>query len=443
MVADTQIRYAKAPDGVNIAYMVSGTGPIDVVIVPGFISHLEALVEYPPIARALQRFRSICRTITFDKRGTGLSDRPAELPDLDQRMLDLEAVMDATGCQRAALMGISEGAAMAIVFAATHPERVSSLALYGAYAMPIRTEDHPLGVPPEQLAASADFLESRWGTGAGLSAWAPSLANDPEARHWWGRLQRQSASPAAARELLTSYNLIDARPALPLVQAPTLVVHRTGDRMIDVSLGREIADGIPGARFLEFPGEDHLLWAGNADEIIDAIAEFQTGAVPESEPDRVLATVLFADIVRSTEQVSALGDGRWRDVLDAYDQIVEQTVTRHGGRIVKHTGDGSLAVFSGPTRAIKCAQAITGSQSEMPVLVRAGLHSGEVVMRGEDVSGVAVHLAERVSAEAEPGEVLVSRTLVDLTAGSGLQFDDRGNRVLRGFDGTWRLFAVA
>lgn len=435
--------YAKTEDGVHIAYQVFGDGPVDLVMVPGFISHLEQAWESPAFAHLHRRLGSFARVITFDKRGTGLSDRTGSLPDLDQRMLDVLAVMDDAGSDRAALLGISEGGSMAIVFAATHPERTRALVLYGAYAKLTCGPDHPIGMTPEEVEDLGAYLEPRWGTGVGLAAWAPSLGEDEEARQWWARLQRLSASPGAARQLITSYNNIDARPALPLVQAPTLVLHRTEDRMIPVEHGREIAEAIDGARLVEFPGHDHLLATTNCDLIVDEIAEFLTGAAPAHEPDRVLATVLFTDIVGSTERAGEVGDRRWRDVLDAHDRLVERQVHRHAGRVVKSTGDGVLAVFDGPTRAVRAARAITDGSGGVGVEVRAGLHTGEIVERADDVAGIAVHVASRVSAAAGAGEVLVSRTLVDLVAGSGVEFDDRGEHELKGVAGTWRLFAVA
>ncbi len=435
-------KYAKTEDGVHIAYQVFGDGPMDLVVVPGFISHLEQYWESPFVARLFRRLGSIARVITFDKRGTGLSDRTATLPDVDRRMLDVLAVMDDAGSDRAALLGISEGGSMAIVFAATHPERAQALALYGAYAKLTSGPDHPIGVTVEELEAMGEYVEARWGTGVGWTTWAPSLADDDEGRRWWARLQRLSASPGSARQLITSYSYIDARPALPLVQAPTLVVHRTDDRMIPVELGREIADAIEGARMVEFPGADHLLPASNGDLVVDEIAEFLTGAAPAREPDRVLATVLFTDIVESTSRVSQIGDRRWREVLDRHDRLVDGYVHRHGGRVVKNTGDGILAVFDGPTRAVRCAQALAEGSTGLGIEIRAGLHTGEIVERGDDVAGIAVHVAQRVSAAAGAGEVLVSRTLVDLVAGSDLGFVDRGERELKGVDGSWRLFSV-
>lgn len=438
-----ETRYAKAADGVHVAYQVFGEGPIDLVIVPGFISHLEVLWENPAFARINRRIGTIGRVITFDKRGTGLSDRTDRLPDIDQRMLDLQAVIDEVGAERPSIVGISEGGAMAIVYAATFPERVRSLVLYGSFALPVMTDDHPIGAPPEAFHAMGSYLEPKWGTGVGLSAWAPSLRDDLPTREWWARMQRMSASPGAAVQLMTSYNLVDVRAALPLVSAPTLVVHRSGDRMIPIELGRELADGIPGARLVEFSGEDHLLATTNVDEILDVMAEFLTGTTSRLEPERRLATVLFTDIVESTEHVARAGDAAWRSVLDSHDELVETLVRRHGGKVVKQTGDGALALFDGPTRAIRCAQQITEEGDRIGAGIRAGLHTGEIVDREDDVAGIAVHLASRVSALAAAGEVLVSRTLVDLVTGSGLSFEDRGEHHLKGIEGTWRLFALS
>jgi class 3 adenylate cyclase len=437
-----EVHYARCEDGVHIAYQVFGDGPIDLVMVHGFVSHLEQFWESPRFSRLYRQLGSLARVITFDKRGTGLSDRTAQLPDIDRRMLDLCAVIEAVGSERPSIFGISEAGAMSILYAATYPERVRSLVLYGSFAMPVKTEGHPVGVTAEQLRESAEYLAPRWGTGVGLQAFAPSLAHDDEVREWWARFQRLSASPGAAIDLMTSYNLVDVRPALPLVRAPTLVLHRTDDRIVDVRLGREIAEGIADARMIEYPGADHLTATSNFDDIVDDIADFLTGSAPDLEPDRRLATVLFTDIVSSTEQLGDVGDATWRDVLDRHDEFVESAVQRHGGRCIKHTGDGALALFDGPSRAVRCAQSITAEDAGAGVAVRAGLHTGEIVERGDDVSGMAVHLAQRVSSEAAGGEVLVSRTVVDLVTGSGLQFADRGEYKLKGIDDSWHLFAA-
>lgn len=437
-----ETEYAVTDDGVHIAYQVFGDGDADLVVIPGFVSNVEYAWEFPPFADLLHRFGSFARVVTLDKRGTGLSDRTADLPDVDRRMLDVLAVMDAAESRSATLLGVSEGGAMALTFAATHPERTQALAILGSYALLVQRSDHPLGLEPEVLETFGDQCEERWGTGVGLSGWAPSLAHDEAARARFGRFQRVGASPLAARELITSLNIIDARPALPLISVPTVVLHRIDDLMVPVELGREVAEGIAGARFVELEGADHMFGTGDNDQLVAELSELVTGAASPGQPDRVLATVLFTDIVDSTKLASAAGDASWRSTLDAHDRFVERNVDRHGGRVVKNTGDGALAVFDGPTRAVRCAAAITSGSDEVGVAVRAGLHTGEVVRRGDDLSGIAVHLAARVAAEAGGGEVLVSRTLVDLVVGSGLAFDDRGERALKGVDGLWRLFAL-
>ena len=435
-------RYAKAADGVHIAYQVFGSGDLDLVLVPGFISHLDVMWENPRIAGMYRRLGSIARVVAFDKRGTGASDATDQVPDLDQRMLDVKAVVDAVGLEQPALFGISEGGAMAMVYAATFPERVRALALFGAFADIFASDDHPIGVSRDDHERLAQYMERRWGTGAGLELWAPSIGNDPAEREWWARLQRLSASPRAVAQLLASQNLVDARGALPLISAPTLVTHRTGDRLVPVALAHELADGIPDATLVEFPGEDHLPWTSNVDDVVDEIARFLCGSAPDTEPDRRLATVLFTDIVQSTERLREVGDAAWKTALDAHDRLVRTIVRDHRGRVVQFTGDGSLAVFDGPTRAVKCAHALTKAGQQFGGGIRAGLHTGEITERGPDVSGIAVHLAARVAGHAGAGEVLVSRTVVDLVAGSGLAFQDRGEHELKGVEHPWRLFRL-
>ena len=346
--------YAKADDGVHIAYQVFGEGPHDLVVVPGFISHLELAWEDEGMARALHRLGSFSRVIMFDKRGTGMSDRPERLPDLDRRMLDIEAVMDASGSECATLFAVSEGGPMAILFAAAHPERARALVLVHTYARITSCPDYPIGMPVEQLDASVRYLEPHWGTGVGLGGWAPSLTGDARAREAFARMQRLASSPGAAMALLSSYMDIDVRPALPLVHAPTLVLHRDRDRMVPVAHGRFLAAHIDGARFVELPGTDHFWWTEGSGELLDEVQEFLTGVRPVAEPDRVLATVLFTDIVDSTRQAAELGDTRWTDLLNRHDAMAERQVALHGGRIVKTTGDGILATFDGPGRSVRC-----------------------------------------------------------------------------------------
>lgn len=435
-------RYAETADGAHIAYQVWGGGDLDLVWVPGFISHLEFQWEVPGWAELARRLGGFARVIAFDKRGTGLSDRSTSVPDLDQRMLDLFAVLDAAACEQAAVLGTSEGGAMAALFSTAHPERVSSLALYGSYANPVAGPDHDVGRSPADQAEFLDALLSAWGEGSGFEYFAPSIVDVPGARETWAKMQRLSASPGAAEQLLRTYNLIDVRPALGLVQAPTLVLHRRGDRVVSVDHGRELADGIPGSRLVELAGDDHLPSIDH-EQIADHLEEFFTGEVAAAEPERRLATVLFTDIVRSTEQLRDVGDARWTEVLDAHDRSATRQVTRFGGRLVKGTGDGTLAVFDGPTRAIKAARAAQVDAAELGINVRAGLHTGEIIERADgDVAGIAVHIAARVAGEADADEVLVSRTTTDLVAGSSLRFEDRGTHTLKGIEGERQLFAV-
>lgn len=443
MSEEPTTRYAKAADGAHIAYQVWGEGPLDIVWVPGFISHVEFQWEVPGWAGLARRLGSFARVITFDKRGTGLSDKSQCISDLDQRMLDLRAVLDAAGSERVAVFGISEGGSLAVLFAATHPERANSLALYGSYAKPLAGPDHPIGRTPEQQAEFLDHVLTGWGEGSALEIFAPSVADIPAAQDMWAKMQRLAASPGAVRELLGTYNLIDVRPALPLLRLPTLVLHRIDDRVISVQLGRELGAGIPGARYVELDGADHLP-TSDFDQLADHLEDFFTGGVASGEPERRLATVLFTDIVGSTERLHQVGDARWNDLLDAHDRATALEVERFGGRVVKGTGDGLLAVFDGPTRAIKAAQAATSAAQVLGLNVRAGLHTGEIIERADgDLAGIAVHMAARVADKANTDEILVSRTTTDLVAGSTLGFEDRGDYTLKGIDGTQQLFAVA
>jgi pimeloyl-ACP methyl ester carboxylesterase len=441
-VADVpETRYAKSGD-VHIAYATSGEGPLDLVFVPGFVSHLEYALEEPSVARFMRRLGSFTRVVAFDKRGTGLSDRSAVLPTMDERMDDIRAVMDAASSTQAALFGVSEGGPLTLLFAATYPDRAKAIVLYGSHARFLAAPDYPWGVKPEQLRSMAEHIEPRWGTGVGLGAWAPSMAGDRRFRDWWARFQRLSASPSAAVAQIASYAEIDVRDILPLVTVPALIIHRTGDRMINVEAGRYLADRLPNARFVELPGDDHFFWTGDQDTVLEEIEEFLTGARSAPEPDRVLASVLFTDIVGSTEQAASLGDRTWRGLLDAHDTLVRRQLERFRGREVHTTGDGFLATFDGPARGIRCAQTIVDGVRSLGLEVRAGLHAGECELRGQDVGGLAVHIAARVGALAGPGEVLVSSTVKDLVAGSGIEFLDRGEHALRGVPGTWRLFTA-
>jgi pimeloyl-ACP methyl ester carboxylesterase len=430
-------QYAKSGD-VHIAYQAFGEGPINLVLVPGFVSNVEHYWDEPDLARFLNRLGSYARVVTFDKRGTGMSDRVAELPGLDQRMDDLRAVMDAAGMEQAALLGISEGAPLCVLFAATYPDRCRALALYGSFSR------FSYWFPTEEaLAAFFGYVEQAWGTGGSVQRFAPSRANDATFQRWWGRNERLGASPAAVTALMRMNSQIDISGILSAVRVPTLVIHRTGDKTVSVEGGREMAAHIPGARLVEIPGVDHIFYVGeNADEIFDAIEEFLTGSRAPVPFDRVLATVLFTDIVGSTERAAALGDQRWRDILDKHNATIRRNLVRFRGREVKVTGDGFLATFDGPARGVRCACAIAEEIKTLGIEVRAGLHTGECETIGDDVGGIAVHIGARVAALAGASEVLVSSTVKDLVAGSGLRFGESGVHTLKGIPGEWRIFVA-
>jgi pimeloyl-ACP methyl ester carboxylesterase len=428
-------RYAKSGD-VHVAYQVFGEGAVNLVIAPPFVSNIEVYWEAPALASWLQRLASFARVAIFDKRGTGLSDRVAELPGLDQRMDDLRAVMDAAGMAQAALLGISEGGPLVAMFAATYPQRCSALVLYGGFAR------FTSWLPTEEaLAAFLGYIDQAWGSGGSVSFLAPSLANDPAAQQWQGRFERLGASPSAASALMRMNSQIDISDIVSTIRVPTLVIHRKDDVTINVEGGRYLAEHIPGARYIELPGKDHLPWFGdNAMEIADAIQEFLTGSRAPVAIDRVLATVLFTDIVGSTEKAATLGDHRWREVLENHHAAIRRNLTRFRGREIKTTGDGILATFDGPARGVRCA--IADEIKPLGIEVRAGLHTGECETMGDDVGGIAVHIGARVASLAGPSEVLVSSTVKDLVAGSGLRFGDRGGQTLKGVPGQWHIYAV-
>jgi len=440
---EPETRYAKSED-LHIAYQVVGQGPSDLVLVPPFVSHVEHYWEEPLVTRFLTRLASFSRLILFDKRGTGLSDRvpPDRLPTLEQRMDDVRAVMDAAGSERAALFGPSEGGPMSALFAATYPERTTALILYGTFASTIRDASYPWPMDPAERQRMIEAIPQQWGRGTYADLLAPSLTGDERFRRWWARLERLGASPGAAMALRRMNGQIDIRETLPVIRVPTLVLHRTGDLDTSIEEGRYLAAHIPGAKFVDLPGADHLPWAGDQDAILDEVEEFLTGVRPVAEPDRVLATVVFTDIVGSTEHAAELGDRRWRDVLVSHHGIVRRELDRFRGREVKTVGDGFLATFDGPARAVRCACAIRDGVGSIGVSIRAGLHTGECEFVENDVGGIAVHIGARVAAKAQPNEVLVSSTVKDLVVGSGIEFQDRGIHQLRGVPGEWRLYAV-
>ena len=428
--------YAKSGE-VRIAYQVFGQGAFDLVYVPGFISNIDLFWDHPVMAHFLARLGAFCRVIIFDKRGTGLSDRTGSVPTLEERMDDVRAVMDAAGSERAAVFGVSEGGAMSMLFAATYPERTQALVLCGTYA-----HFHSYVLPPEAFEAFLERVETSWGTGASLAAFAPSKVSDQAFRQWWARFERMSASPSAVLALMRLNSGIDVRHVLPSIRTPTLVLHRVGDSRVSVEGGRHLAANIPGAKLVELPGNDHLLWAGDVDRIADEMEVFLTGSRADIEPDRILATVMFTDIVNSTKRALKLGDRRWRELLDQHDRLLRQEIARFRGREVKTLGDGFLATFDGPARAVRCGTSIVDAARSLDLDVRGGVHTGEIEVKGDDIGGIAVHIAARVAGLAESNQILVSSTVRDLVAGSNLQFADRGPHALKGLDEPVRLFSV-
>ena len=430
---------------VSIAYQVIGNGPLDLVMVPGFISHVECAWEDPSYSRFLSQLSAFSRLILFDKRGTGLSDRIGGIPTLEERMDDVRAVMDAADSQQAALFGVSEGGPMSILFAATYPDRASALVLYSSIAKGAWAPDYPWGrdLKSEKAKAWLEGWRKEWGGPYGIESRAPSMAKDEAFRQWFAKYMRLSASPSAVIKVFEMNQAIDVRDILPAVRVPTLVLHRTDDRVISVEEGRYVAEHIPKAEIVELSGNDHLWWVGDSDAIINEVQKFLTGEQPSPiEVDRVLATVLFTDIVDSTRRTAETGDGRWKDVLASHNAIVRSEISRFRGRAVRSTGDGVLAVFDGPGRAIRCGFSIGHELSRLGIEVRAGLHTGEIDLMGEDVGGIAVNIAARVLAEAGANEVWVSRTVKDLVVGSGFNFAERGNYDLKGVPGEWDLFSV-
>jgi len=433
-------RYVRSGD-VHIAYQVVGDGPTDLVYVPSWISQIEHYWDEPAVARYFNRIASFSRLIMFDRRGVGLSDPVAGTPTLEEQMDDVVAVMDAAGSARAAVFAWLEGGAMAALFAATHPERTRALALYEA--MPRMSWAPDYDWPPTREQRE-EALKAPWGDGTRIIGLAPSAASDPRLVEWFGRLERLAASPGTAAKLMMMNAEVDVRAVLPSITVPTLVLHREGDRFIDIRHSRYLAEHIPGARYVELPGAEVFSFGSEGDQLLDEIEEFLTGARQAPHLERVLCTVLFADIVDSTRTAAELGDRRWRDLLASIEASVMRELAQHRGRAVKTLGDGFLATFDGPARGIRCAAAIRDSiRTQFGLEVRSGLHTGEVEMIAGDVGGIAVHIGARVGAHAIPGEVLVSGTVKDLVVGSGIAFEDRGEHELRGVPGQWRLWAVA
>jgi pimeloyl-ACP methyl ester carboxylesterase len=441
----TRTRYAKNGD-VNIAYQVLGEGPLDIVLVHGWVQSFDARSEIAQIERFYRRLASFSRLILFDKRGVGLSDRVPldDLPTLETRMDDMRAVMDELGVKRSAVVGHSEGASMCALFAATYPERTEALVMLGGTARTRWAPDYPIGAADEEIEALTRSILDDWGIDVMrslLERMAPSIADDEELVQAHARAAARAASPSAAAALTQMSAMIDIRHVLPAIRVPTLVLHRADEVMAEAS--RYLGALIPAAKVVELPGSDHMPWLGDQEGALDEIEEFLTGVRPHPALDRVLATVLFTDIVGSTELAADLGDRRWRDLLEQHNTLVRREIARFRGRELNTAGDGFLATFDGPARAVSCAVSIREAADALGLRIRFGLHTGEVELLGSDIRGIAVHTGARVAGKAGPGEVLTSSTVRDLVAGSGLEFEDRGSHVLKGVPGEWRLYAVA
>jgi class 3 adenylate cyclase len=437
-----ETRYAKSGD-LRIAYQVAGDGPVDLVWAPGYLSHLEQNQWWPPYADFLERMAAFSRLIIFDRRGTGLSDRILSLGSFEEMMDDIRAVMDAASSERAALFGGAEGGPMCVLFAATFPERTSALILGASYARRTWAPDHPWGLDDNTQRRILDSYEDRWGRESfGARALAPTLAEDQRFVQWQAQAQRFAGTPASARAWFQITMEIDVRDVLPAIRVPTLVLHRTEDRGVPVEAGRYLAQHIPDAKFVELAGRDHYPFVGDGDLLLDEVEEFLTGSRRAREPDRVLATVLFTDIVGSTERAAELGDRRWKELLEDHHRLVRTELERARGKEVRIAGDGFLATFDGPARGIRCACAIRDAVLPLGLEVRAGLHTGEIELAETGVEGIAVHIGARIADLAGPGEVLASSTVKDLVAGSGIEFADRGTHVLKGVPGEWRVQAV-
>ena len=435
-------RYAKSGD-LHIAYIVEGDGPIDLMWIPPWISQVEYLWSERSLARVMRRITSFARLITFDRRGSGLSDPFFGAPTLEEQMDDLLAVMDAAGAERVAVFGTLEGGPMATMFAATYPERVSALALYATFARATWAPGYEWAWPADVRRRRMEEQVEHWGEGRIVAGVAPSEASDPGFLEWAGRLERLAAAPSTIRRILELIGEFDVRDVLPSIRVPTLVMHRRDDSFIQIEHSRYIAGQIPGARFVELEGGDNMFSLGDSEALLGELEEHLTGVRHEHEPDRMLATVLFTDICDSTSRAAELGDRGWRSLLERHDALFRHALERHRGREVKRTGDGFLATFDGPARAIRCAASVAEAMNSLGIQVRAGLHTGELEVMDGDLGGLAVHIAARVMNRAAPSEVLVSGTVKDLVVGSGIEFDDRGAHELRGVPGEWRLYAVS
>jgi pimeloyl-ACP methyl ester carboxylesterase len=444
MSALPETKYARNGD-VNMAYQVMGNGSFDLVYVPGWISNIEMMWEEPSYARFLERLASFSRLVLFDKRGTGLSDKVvvSKLPTLEERMDDMRAVMAAVGSERAALFGHSEGGNMSVLFAATYPQRTIALVLFGCFAKRLWSPDYPWAPTPAQRQKSLNAILEGWGGPVNIEKLAPGMMGDQRFKQWWAMYLRRSASPHDAAAISKMNTEIDVRNVLPSIHVPTLILHRRDEHDVNIEEGRYIAARIPGAKFVELPGADHLPWVGDSDAVLDEIEEFLTGTRASISHDRVLGTLLFTDIVGSTERAAALGNQRWADLAQWHFQILRRELGRFRGIEVHTTGDGLLATFDGPARAVRCGCAMSAAVRELGLAIRVGLHTGEYELIGQEIAGVAIHIAARVMAKADADQVWVSGTVKDLIAGSGIEFQDRGTHLLKGVPGEWRLYQVS
>jgi class 3 adenylate cyclase len=435
-------RYAKSGD-YHIAYQVHGSGEIDLVWAPSYFSHIEVQMEESSFRRFVNRLGTFSRVILFDKRGTGLSDRVADMPGLDDRMDDFRAVLDAVGSETTALLGTCEGGALSALFAATYPDRTRALVLANSFARATAAEDYPWAESPEEWQEHAASTSENWGSGQWLDRFAPSAVHDPRVQEWWPRFQRLAVSPNAIRTLLLMNAEIDVRNVLASVNVPTLVMHSAGDKLCAIGGARYMTEQLPEAQFVELPGADHYIWFGpDAERFADEIERFLTGTLKPTEPDRALVTVLFVDIVDSTRKAAELGDRTWRDLLDAYYSVVNEELQRYRGRMLDTAGDGVLAAIDGPARAIRAGLGIVEGVQRFGLTVRAGVHTGEAEIVEDDLRGITVHIGSRVASQAGESELLVSSTVKDLVVGSSFAFVDRGSHEFKGVPGSWRLYAV-
>ncbi|HEY5872036.1 MAG TPA: adenylate/guanylate cyclase domain-containing protein [Gaiellaceae bacterium] len=439
---EAETRYAKSGE-LSIAYQVHGEGPVDLLLAPGYLTHLEQNQWWPGYEHFLERLRSFSRLILFDRRGTGLSDRILALGSFEELLDDIRAVLDATSSEKVALVGQAEGGPMCALFAATFPERTSALVLNASYARRMWAPDYPWGLDDASRKRILEGYEARWGSERfALRALARSMEGDAEFRRWYTQACRFAGTPGSARAWFEAQMQIDIREVLPAIRVPTLIVHRIDDPVVPIQASRHLAENISGAKLVELPGEDHFPFVGDADGLVDEVEEFLTGSRPTREPDRVLATVLFTDIVGSTEHAAELGDRRWTELLAEHHRIVRAELDRHRGKIVRIEGDGALSTFDGPARAVNCATAILRALTSLGLEIRAGLHTGEIELAATGAEGIAVHIGARVASLAAPGEVLTSSTVKDLVVGSGIAFVDRGTHALKGVPGEWQLYAV-